>query len=266
MDFLKTINRRSFLSEVIYIVLNVGLALALLFIIRTTGSLLFALMIVLLSMWRIFAVRTRFWFANIQANLVSMIVSASFVVLLYSISLAECGAFQIFIIQIVTTLLYTAWLLFLKPQSKRVYVVAQAGVALFMGTAAIYSASYILAASPVVLLMWLVGYATARHVLSSYDEENHSTFLSIVWGFMVAEVGWLAYHWTIAYRIPFIEAILLPQVSIIVLCLGFVAYKSYDSFHHYEKIRMNDIFLPLIFSIGIICVLMLAFNGVLRLI
>jgi len=46
------------------------------------------------------------------------------------------------------------------------------------------------------------------------------------------------------------------------LCLGFLVYKSYDSYYHHQKIRMNDILLPLIFTIGVTVVLMLAFNGV----
>jgi hypothetical protein len=263
MEFLKIITkRRSFLNEVIYVALNIGLAVLLMVIIRTTGSLWFAFVLVLIGKWRIFAVRPRFWIANIQANLVSIIVSISFVVLLYVANTAVASDLQILVIQIILVLLDIGWLLFLKPQSKRLYVALQAGVALFIGTIAVYTLSYSWIASLVVLLMWVVGYATARHVLGSYDEEKHTTLLSLAWGLAVAEISWLAYHWTIAYRLPFVSNILLPQIAIIILCLGFLTYKSYDSYYHHEKIRFNDIVLPLIFTVGIICVLVLAFNGV----
>lgn len=262
MQFLKTIKKRSFLSEVIYVTLNVGLAILLLVIIRTTGSLWFAFALVLLGKWRIFAVRPRFWLANLQANLVSIIVSLSFVVLLYVINISDAGTMQILISQIVLVILDICWLLFLKSQSKRIYVVAQAGIALFVGVTAIYNLSYWWIATPVVLLMWLIGYATARHVLGSFDEEKHTALLSLAWGLILAEIGWIAYHWTIAYRLPAATNILLPQVAIIILCFGFLTYKSYDSYYHNQKIRINDILLPLIFVISIIGVLVLAFNSV----
>jgi hypothetical protein len=110
--------------------------------------------------------------------------------------------------------------------------------------------------------MWLVGYATAKHVLGSYEEEKHIVQLSLAWGLVLAEIGWLAYHRTIAYQLPIFTNVLLPQVSIIALAVGFVVYKSYDSYYHHQIVRLNDIILPLLFSIGIIIMLVLAFNGV----
>lgn len=262
MDFLKTVKkRRSFLSELVYVVLNIGLAVALMVIVRTTNSLLPAFALVLLSKWRILAVRPRFWVANIQANMVSIIVSISFVVLLYNVNLVNTGDIKGIIAQLILTALYIGWLLFLKPKSKRKYVVLQAGVALFLGITAIYTMSYSWIATPVVLLVWLVGYVTARHVLNTYDED-YGLLLSLSWGLILAEIGWLAYHWTIAYRLPIINNMLLPQVSIVMLCLGFLATKSYDSYFHHEKVRISDIIMPLIFTVAIIAVLMLAFNGI----
>lgn len=262
MEFLKTVKRRSFLNETIYVALNIGLAIALMFIVRVTGLLLPAFGLVLLSKWRIFAVRPRFWFANIQTNLVSVIIDISFVVFLYAANVANIGDSQILIVQSLLAALYIAWLLILKPKSKRAYVVTQAGIALFVGITAVFVMAYGWIASPVVLLVWLIGYATARHVLSSYDEESHTLLLSLVWGLVLAEIGWVVYHWTIAYRLPFVTNILLPQVSIIVLCFGFVTYKAYNSYYHYQKIRISDIILPLIFTVSIIGVLVLAFNSV----
>lgn len=261
MEFLKIVKRRSFLNEVIYVSMNIALAIVLLVIIRVTGSLLPAFILVLLSKWRIFAVRTRFWAANIQANLVSIIVSFSYVVFIYAVNLVNDGSLNNFIFQCLLTLIYACWLLFLKPRSKRKWVVAQAGLALFAGITAIFVMSYSWQASVVVLLSWLVGYSTARHVLGNYDED-HIILLSIAWGLVLAEISWLAYHWTIAYRLPIFTDLLLPQISIIVLCLGFLAYKCYDSYFHFDKIRFHDIVLPLIFTIGVASILLLGFNGI----
>lgn len=262
MEFLKIIKRRSFLNEVMYVVLNVLLAVTLMVIVKTTNSMWPAFTLVLLSKWRIFAVRTRFWFANIQANMVSIIVSLSFVVFLYTTNIANIGELQKIAIQIALVIIDIAWLLFLKSKSKRRYIITQAGVGLFVGITAIFSLSYSWIASPVVLLSWLVGYSTARHVLGSYDKEDHTMLLSIIWGLGVAEVSWLAYHWTIAYRLPILSNMLLPQVSIIVFCLGLLAYKTYDLHNNHQKARLNDIILPLIFTTSIIAVLLLFFNNV----
>lgn len=262
MEFLKIVKRRSFINEVIYVTLNIGLAVTLMVLVRVTGSIWPAFILVLLSKWRVFAVRPQFWAANIQANSVSAIISVGYVIFLYTISISGMGDTKIFIVQSLLALLDIGWLLYLKPKSKRKFIVAQAAVALFVGVTSVYVVAYDWVVSPVVLMIWLVGYSTAHHVLNSYDEENHIVLLSLLWGLIMAEIGWLAYHWTIAYQIPIINSVLLPQISIIVVCLGFMAYKSYDSYYHNQKIRMSDILLPLIFTVIFISVLMLFFNGV----
>jgi len=231
------------------------------FLVKVTGSLWPAFILVLLSKWRVFAVRPQFWFANIQANLVSMIVSVSYVIFLYIANSMNVGDAQILLLQGFLVVMDICWLLFLKPQSKRKYVIAQAGVGLFVGVTAIYSVAFGWIASPVVILTWLIGYATARHVLSSYDDEDHIVLLSLAWGLVMAEIGWLAYHWTIAYRLPIITSVSIPQVSIIVLCLGFLVYRTYNSYYHFQKIRFNDIILPLLFALAIIGVLVLGLNS-----
>lgn len=261
MEFLKTVRKRSFLSHAIYIVLNIALAFAIMLVVRATGSLPLAFLLIILSKWRVLAVRPRFWLANLQANLVDFIVSISFAVLLYVVNAGSGSETQILVVQALLVLLYVAWLLFLKPKSKRIYIAAQSGVALFAGVTAIFMVAYDWIASLAVILMWAIGYATARHLLSNY-EERHVTLLSLAWGLVLAEIGWLAHHWTIAYNLPTISAIMLPQVSLIVLILGFLLYKSYDSYVHHEKIRMNDIALPLVFAIGIISLLVLVFNAI----
>jgi hypothetical protein len=262
MEFLKIVKRkRTFFSEFIYIALNIGLALVLLLIMRTTGSLPLAFGLVVLSQWRVLAVRMRFWAANVQANLVSLIVSLSYVVFLYNINYSGLETTKVFVVQAFLAILYSCWLLILKPKSKRVYVMAQANLALFVGVISIFSMSYGWPASLVVALVWLVGYVTSRHLLSCYGEP-HLVLLSLSWGFVMAEIGWLAYHWTIAYKLPIIESVLVPQVAIILLSIGFLGYNLYDSYFHHGKIRVSDMILPLMFTVGLSAVLLLAFNGI----
>lgn len=256
MDFLKVAKRRSFVSGLAYNALNVALAIAILVVVQTSGSPLPAFILVLLSKWRVLAVRPRYWFAHVQANLVDFIVSIGLVILLSAANTKEG-----FWLQIIITILYIAWLLFLKPRSKRSLVVMQAGVAAFIGVTALYIVSFAWPVSVVVILMWLIGYSVARHVLSAY-EETHVLFLSLLWGFVFAEFGWLAYHWAVGYAIPGLIGIKIPQIAIILLAISFVVERGYESYSRNKAIRMNDIILPLLLSVSIIGLLLLRFNDV----
>ncbi len=252
MEFLKSSKRRSLFSEFIYIGLNIALALAILAVVWAIESPIAAIALVLLSKWRILAVRPRYWFANIQANLVDIIVSLSVVVLLY----AANGAV---IAQCLITVLYIVWLLLIKPRSSRVFIAAQAGIATFLGVTALMTISYDWIASPVVLLMWLIGYSVARHVLGSYDEA-HISFYSLIWGFILAEIGWLAYHWTFAYSLPEAGTIKLSQAALITLALSFLTERVYSSYTKHGTVRSGDVILPTLLSVSVIVILLVFFN------
>jgi amino acid permease len=114
-------------------------------------------------------------------------------------------------------------------------------------------------ASPVVLLMWLIGYSAARHVLSNY-EEAHMSFYSLVWGFVIAEIGWLAYHWTFAYELSGVGDIKLVQSAVIITSLSFVAERIYASYTKHGEVRSGDIILPALLSVSLIVILLVFFN------
>jgi len=262
MEFLRLVRRRSFLSEAAYISLNIAFAVALAVIMRTTESILLAVALLAVSKWRVLAVRSRFWFANIQANLVDLIVGLSTISILHGVvSDTNLSNLQQWLFLGIVTIAYMAWLIFLKPRSSRRYVVAQAGVALFLGTAVLFAVDYDWPVTVTVILMWIIGYATARHVLGSYDE-THLLPLSLVWALALAEIAWVAYHWTVGYRLPTTTDLYLPQVAILISLLGFVAQQAYDSFYHHQKIRTNDVILPVLFAVSVSVVLLLIFDGI----
>lgn len=258
MEFLRVVRRRSVLSETIYVLLNLALAASILIVTVSTGSPWLAIALVLLSKWRVLAVRPRFWFAHIEANIVDLIVSISVVLLIFIIG--QTGGGNDIAVQIFLTALYAAWLLLLKPRAKRSYVAMQAAVAMLLGSFALESLSYEWPSSLVVAVLWLIGYACARHVLVSYSDKD-SRFLSLVWGFVIAEIGWLAYHWTIAYTLPFGGGLKLPQATLLLLGISFLAERVYALYMTHEKIRPNDIVPPLLLVLGLILVLMVAFNS-----
>ncbi len=253
MKIVKLPKHKSAISELAYVALNIGLAVVLLVVVLAVKSPLPAFAIILLSKWRILAVRPRFWFKNIQSNLVDAVVGLSVVVLLYAAS----GSLAV---QVAIAVLFAAWLLLIKPRSKRNYVLLQSGVALLLGVNALFMVSSDWPATLVVLGMWLLGYATARHLLSHYRETDR-TFFAMIWAIVVAEIGWLGYHWSFAYSIPGSAGVDLSQTALVILVLGFLASKVYDSYHHNEgAILRSDVMLPTIFSVSIIMVVLLFFN------
>lgn len=256
MELLKAASRRrSWVSETVYVALNVALAVGVLLLVMFFETPLAAFVLVLLSKWRLVAVRPRFWFANIQANLVDIMVGLSAVTLIWQ---AEGS----YVIQVILAVLFAAWLLILKPRSRRRAMSWQAGIALFVSVTALYSVGYQWPSVVTVLGMWVIGYAVARHVLSTYDEEKDMTLLSLLWGFVLAELGWLAYHWTIAYA-PFeaVTAIKVPQIAIIAIALGYITSLMYDQYQHEGKIRFRRIRWHVIFTAGLVCMLLIFFNG-----
>jgi hypothetical protein len=148
-----------------------------------------------------------------------------------------------------------------KPKSKRAFVAIQAGAAVFLGVSALMMVSYDWIASGVVLAMWLIGYSAARHVVSSYDEP-HTSFYSLVWGLVFAELGWLAYHWTFAYSIPGAGDIKLSQAALIAIAMSFLAERAYSSYVKHGAIRSSDVIMPTLLSVSVIIILLTLFNTI----
>ncbi len=259
MELLKAAKkRRSLLSETIYILLNLALAAAVAVAVIATGTPWLALAFVILSKWRVLAVRPRYWLAHIETNTVDFIVSIGLVMLMFVAG--QSGSPSAVFVQIGIAVLYALWLLLIKPRSKRIYVIAQAAIAVVIGTVALSSLSYQWPVSLHVLCMWVIGYATARHVMGAYSEPNVRLF-SLIWGFVFAELGWLLYHWTIAYKLPFAADLKLPQLTIIVLALSFAFERVYATFVKHDKVTGSDILLPTLLAVGLIVVLALFFNA-----
>lgn len=254
MEFLRHSRRRSVLSETVYVLLNILMAVAILVVVLVIESPLPAFALVLLSKWRVLAVRPQYWPAHIVANSVDIIVSLGFVVFLS----AATGAL---VAQIGLTVLYIAWLLLLKPRSKRALVVIQAGVATFVGVSALMQVSYDWWDVAVVLGMWVIGCSAARHVLTAY-QESHFKLLSIVWGLIVAELGWLIYHWSFAYDLRIAGDLMLSQAAIIVTLLAFLAEQTYASYHRHKTVQIADVILPLLLVVSSIGLLLTVFGQI----
>lgn len=246
MELIKSAARRSKLSDVVYVSLNLVLALAVLSLTVAFQPPIVAYLLILLSKWRVLAVRPRFWWANLQTNMVDLVVGISTVTLIWQ-------ATGTFLAQLLLAVLFAAWLLILKPRSSRHLMTIQAGVSQFLGLTAVFSVAHYLDSSIVVIAAALIGYVTARHVLSAYEEDDQ-TLLSAIWGFFIAELGWLCYHWVVAYEIT--ATLLLPQMAILAGLFGFVAVRFYDAKYHSRSVS-KAVRAPLLFSMAVLSILLL---------
>ncbi len=256
MELVKSAGKRtSLVSEVLYIIFNVGLAIGV-FLLVFFGVPILAYLLVTISKWRVFAVRPRFWWANIKANLLDLLLGLSVVTMMWQ-------AADTVWLQIIVAMLYALWLALLKPRSERSAVLAQAGVAQFMAITALYSVSFDWPAILVVAAMWIIGYIGAQHALSSF-EGNDVTLLSLAWGLIVAELGWLAYSWTIAYSVVILGAFKVPHIAFIVTLLAYFAARAYGIYVSKGKLRLDDVTIPAIFSGSILLIILIFFNDINR--
>lgn len=257
VSFINAKRSKALLSQGLYIILNVLLALAALILVLVTNSPMLSCILVLLGKWRIFAVRPRYWLMNIKANLVDIIVGLSVAFCLYLIGDGNLVA------QIVLTVLYAVWLVFIKPSSKPYMTNIQAGTALILSTTVATSLCYSLPSIALVLASALIGYAVVRHILvNNLNDDSNPELVSCAAGLVMAELSWAAYHWLAAYNISGTE-LKVPQFTIVAALIGYAAVMVYKAYQDKgdAKVRSQDITPPIIFAGAVIAVVLIAFSG-----
>jgi len=180
-----------------------------------------AFAIILLSKWRMFAVRPRFWPANIRANAVDIIVGLS-IVLFMTHSDSQW-------LQLLWAVLYALWLVVLKPASGTVMTSVQAMIGQLCGLMAIYLTWSAAPLYGLVLSTGLVCYLAARHFFDSFDEP-YAKLLAYLWGYFGAALAWLLGHWLLFYSI-----VSQPTLILTVVGYGLAALYYFD---HEEKLSV----------------------------
>lgn len=164
-----------------------------------------ALMIILLSKWRMFAVRPRHWWPNIRANAVDLTVGISALVFMIESTTVS--------MQLIWAGLYGVWLLLLKPRSGTLMVALQALTSQITGLTALWLAW---GNRPLAVLMIGTGvicYVSARHFFTNFDEPHVALFAHI-WGYFAASLAWVLGHWLLFYGV-------VSQPTLLLSVLGF---------------------------------------------
>ncbi len=165
----------------------------------------FVFAIILLSKWRMFAVRPRYWPANIRANAVDLIIGLSVLVFMTNTSSMSW--------QLVWTIFYSVWLIVIKPGSSIFKVTLQAGLGQVFGLMALFMGLGGASSFVLVLGVWAICYLSARHFFSAFDE-TRSSLLAHLWGYFAAALAWVLTHWLLFYGV-------VSQVTLLLSVIGF---------------------------------------------
>jgi len=208
-------------SRLAHIVTNLVLVLLVFVLVRTDFPQL-ALALVLLSKWRMFVVRPRFWPTLVRYNSIDVIVSVSLLVFMFH---SETQ-----LVQLLWAVAYAVWLLVLKPATGALMVSIQAMAGLLFGLSAIFlvwggSALYWL-----VLAAAVVCYLAARHFFDSFDEP-YAKLLSYLWAFFAAALTWVLGHWLLFYGE-------LAQPTLLLVAVGYGLAALYYLDHNDKLSRL----------------------------
>lgn len=149
-----------------------------------------AMLSVFLFKWRILAVKTRFWAANIRANMVDILVGLSFIEFMSDT--------DSLLVQVGWLTAYIVWVVYVKKLSSKAGRIFQglASYVLSMSALALHFAT--LQFGLVLLGAWVVAYFCSRHILATY-KESHAAALAHTWAVIVVGLTWVLWHWQVHY-------------------------------------------------------------------
>lgn len=215
MKLRQTIKPANGFSHLLHLALQLLLPIVVFVFVRL-GFIQLALSIIVLSKWRMFAVRPRFWPANIRANSVDIIVGLSIVLFMsHSSSVA---------LQLGWASIYAVWLVVIKPASGILMSSVQALIAQLAGLSAVYLVWSSAPTITLTLATGLVCFLSARHFLDSFDEP-YARMLSYFWGYFGAALAWLLSHWLLFYG-P------VAQPTLLLCTIGYGLAVIYYLDHH----------------------------------
>jgi len=230
-------------SSFLHIGLLLLLPIVLFVLVRLQTFVQLAFILIVLSKWRMFAVRPRFWLANMRANSVDLIVGFSMLTFMIH---AESAFWQF-----LWALAYAAWLIFLKPGSDTLKTSLQAGVGFVSGLMALYLAWSGESLYVLVLASGLLCYLAARHFFDSFDEP-YARLLSYLWGYFGAALVWLLGHWLLFYGV-------VSQPTVILVSLGMGLATLYY-LEHFDRLS-TALQRQLVLIVGILLVIVLALSN-----
>lgn len=252
-DYVLARKSRNIASNAVHVFLNILLGIGSVLITVFSASPLLGILLVLVSKWRIFAVRRRYIWVNLKSNLVDLVVGLSIVLLAY-----YAGS-SLLPVDFILMAIYVIWLLFIKPLSTETAALAQSLIAVFLGISAITIMSVNLNILIYISLAFLIGYAASRHVLAQVSKDF--TLTTLVCGLMFAEVAWLCNSWGIVYTFG-ATGVRIPQVAIILTIFAFIYnYARQAMIKYQDDFRFKNILAPVLFGVILVGIIVIWFSN-----
>lgn len=238
------------ISGLFYVLLNALLAVAVVVLVNLFDAPWLGLAVIAVSKWRIFAVKIRFWWANLVSNLTDILVGISYVLLVYYI-----GGDQI-IYQIGSALLYIIWLLMIKPGTSSLKIMTQSLIAMFLVNLNLSLFGYRWPILVFLMVEMFIAYNIMGHYLKNADFEiKYTRLMSGIWALIMMELAWIYWHWMIGYN--FVAGIKVSQFAIVSTALTFLTYKVLFYMNQEADQNHRNLQIDLLASIGFVVVLIL---------
>lgn len=205
------------------------------------GFVSIALLVIILSKWRMFAVKPRYWLANVRSNMVDIIVG-------FSIVSFMAGSKQLTTI-LIWGAVYSFWLIFIKPRSSMFMVGSQAFISQGLGVVALFANNSQLHQVFLVAITWVICFSAARHFLILFEDDANRS-LSHVWGLFGAEMALVLGHWHIVY------AHAIPQIALVLSFIGYALGVGY-AIHKTRGLRANTRRQLIVFCIIVLVLILL---------
>ena len=202
---LRKIKPASGLSHFLHLVLLAILPIVVFVLVRLNFVQL-ALSVVVLSKWRMLAVRPRFWAANVRANAIDIMVGLSVVTFM-------AHASSNLLLQLLWVVLYGVWLIVIKPASSRAMITVQAALGQLAALMALFLAWTAGPLYGLTLATGIICFMAARHFFDAFDEP-YAKMLAYTWGYFGAALAWLLGHWLIFYGF-------ISQATLLLSILGY---------------------------------------------
>lgn len=253
-DYVLARKSRNIVSSFVHVFLNLLLGVGAVLTTVLSNNPAPGIILVLMSKWRIFAVRPRYLWLNIKSNLVDLIVGLGVVLISY-----YAGS-SLMPVDFVMMVFYVAWLLFIKPLSAEWATMLQSLTAVFIGMSAGAIMAAEMDAIALVLIAFMIGYAASRHVLVQSSDKDF-TLTTLVCGLVFSEVAWLCQAWGIVYTFG-ASGIRIPQVAIILTIFAFVYnYARRTMVKYQDDFRLKQIAGPALFGLVLIMIIVLGFSN-----
>jgi hypothetical protein len=238
-DFITKLKPATGFSQVVHLILRLLLP-ALIFILIRINFFQLALAIVLLSKWRMLAVKPKYWPASIRANGIDILVGLSTVVFMMHTSSS--------LWQLLWAVAYGGWLVGIKPSSDTLLISSQALIGQLYGLAALFLEW------PSAPLWWLVTgsgivcFLAARHFFDSFDE-SYSKLLSYTWAYFGAATVWILGHWLLFYGF-----VAQPTLLLTVIGYGLAALYYLDHKDRLSKLLRREFVLVMVAIIVVVLI------------